>query len=293
MGRDGRTAFLSAGLLLGFGLLTAVPAHAYDGALHQQFTFLAARYFNRCLDDAEIRRLAPLEVRYAARAAAAEAAGGWLGWAFRSDYYDRARQSERTLLWVADTRLHGRFRKAVAELEAGAPPPGRYATFGRAAAHLQNMTSPAHVVPVNFSRWWRLSLSDRFDSFPVDGDGLEADLLDACAELLDPPESSLEELLLETANDTLRAVQRPIEGLPASWQAFWQLAPNPEDFGEYGPAGNSFGNRVEFTCQRQRCVLLDDDPLYRAFAFERHRLAVVNTARAMLWLQRRHPGEED
>jgi hypothetical protein len=287
MGRERRVTRWWTGLLLGFGILGGPDVRAYDGALHQQFTFLAARYLNRCLESSATPRIAPLEVRYVARAAVAEAAGGWLGWAFRSDFYDRARQSERTAMWLFDTRLHGRFRAAVAELEDVNDPPSRYTRLGRVAAMLQNMTSPAHVVPVNFSRWWRLSFSDRFDSYAVDGDALSADLDGDCPELTGQDETTLEELMIRTASDTLRAVQRPIEGLPASWQAFWKLAADPEDFGDYGPAGNQFGKRAEFECQEQRCVLLDDDPLYRAFAFERHRRAVVATARAILWLQRR------
>jgi hypothetical protein len=98
-------------------------------------------------------------------------------------------------------------------------------------------------------------------------------------------------VLRDTAAATLRAVQRHIDSLPATWQAFWQLADDPRQFGEYGVAGNNFGKRTEFDCGDTRCVLLDDDPIYDAFALARHVDAVNATARAMLWLQRRQPIE--
>jgi hypothetical protein len=73
--------------------------------------------------------------------------------------------------------------------------------------------------------------------------------------------------------------------MPTSWQAFWRLAEDPGAFGEYGVAGNSFGHRTEFKCSGQRCVLLDNDPLYRSFAKARHVEAVRATVRAMAWSQ--------
>jgi hypothetical protein len=269
-----------------------VPAQAYDGPLHQQFTFIAARHLNDCLDGTSLPRLAPLEVRYIALANVAEVEGGWFGWMFRSDFYDRARQAEKSWMWVLDTRIHERYRESIERLEEADEldrhaASDRYAALGRVVATIEDMTSPAHVVPVYFARWWRLNLSDRFDGFPIDAEAVEASLKGDCEDLLAAEEQSLEELLVASASDTLRAVQRPIEGLPTSWQAFWTLAADPEAFGEYGPAGNNFGKHTEFDCKDTRCVLLDRDPLYRAFALERHRVAVVATARAMLWLQRR------
>ena len=265
----------------------APAARAYDSPLHQQFTFLAAHYLNSCLDGSSTPRIEPLAVRYVARANVAEVEWGWTGWMFRSDFYDRAHQAEKTWMWLLETRVHQRYRESVAALDRETDEAKRYAALGRVVAALEDMTSPAHVVPVYFARWWRLSFSDRFDNYPIDADAISASFASGCAELLAEPVESLDELMVHTASDTLRAVQRPIEGLPTSWQAFWKLAEDPEDFGEYGPAGNNFGKRVEFGCQHQRCVLLDDDPLYKAFALDRHRRAVLTTARALLWLQRK------
>ena len=97
---------------------------------------------------------------------------------------------------------------------------------------------------------------------------------------------SYDRVLTDTADRTLAAVRESIDGLPASWTAFWTPSEDPGSFGDYGPAGNSFGRRTEFRCGAdQRCVLLQDDPLYREFALARHLDAVRGTQAAMLKMQ--------
>jgi len=271
--------------------LPALPTRAYDAALHQQFTFLAAKQLNRCLEGTAIPRLTPLQVRYIAKSAVAQAEGGWIPRVFRSDYYDRAEHSERTWMWLIDTRLHGHFNQLDRKLEEDRQMSDQYSDLGRIVSYLQIVTSPAHVVPVNFSRWWRLSFSDRFDGYPMNEAAVEQALAGECPALLGIPSGDVEDLLRDTAGATLRAVQRHIDNLPTTWQAYWKLADDPEQFGEYGPAGNNFGRHTEFGCGNNRCVLLDNDPLYDAFALQRHVDAVNATVRAMLWLQRRQPIE--
>jgi hypothetical protein len=273
------------------GAVFVQPGAAYDADLHQELTFLAAKHLNRCLDGTAIPRITPLQVRYVAKSAIAQSGGGWFSGFFRSDYYDRAAQQNRELLWLFDTRLHGRFDLLDAQLKKDRAEPAQYSDLGRLVGYLQIVTSPAHVVPVNFSRWWRLSFSDRFDGYPIDGDAVEAAVADECNQLLTSPPPDLEQVLTATASSTLRAVQRHIDALPTTWQAFWKLADDPEQFGEYGPAGNNFGRRTEFECGNTRCLLLDQDPLYATFALGRHVDAVNATARAMLWLQLRQPIE--
>ncbi|NJN51975.1 MAG: hypothetical protein HC809_09585, partial [Gammaproteobacteria bacterium] len=185
------------------------------------------------------------------------------------------------------TRIHEQFREIGEELEAAQSAADRYSSLGRVINFLQDMTSPAHVVPVYFTRWWRFNVSDRFNEFRIDDERLESDLAGDCGYLRAASDASFDTLLAETASETLAAVQRPIEGLPTTWQAYWRLAEDPEDFGEYGVAGNQFGRRTEFECGSERCVLLDRDPLYIAFAHDRHLQAVRVTARALLMEQRR------
>jgi hypothetical protein len=74
--------------------------------------------------------------------------------------------------------------------------------------------------------------------------------------------------------------------MPVSWQAFWTPSDKPGGFGDYGAAGNNFGRNTEFRCgDRQRCVLLRNDPLYNDFARDRHTDAVRSTMRAMFIVQ--------
>lgn len=287
----GRWTRLLAGCALIAGALLCENSAAYEPELHQQFTFIAAQQLNRCLEGSPLPRLTPLQVRYIAKSDVAQAQGSWFRAPFRWGYYDRAAQDQRKLLWVVDTRLHAHFEQLEGDLSQAHEMSDQYSDLGAIANYLQNMTSPAHVVPVYFTRWWRFSLSDRFDSYPIDEAALEGALHVDCTALLAAVDPSIDDLLRDTASSTLRAVQRRIDDLPITWQAFWKLADDPEQFGEYGRAGNNFGRRVEFKCGDTRCVLLEKDPLYDAFALERHVEAVTVTMRAMLWLQRRSAGD--
>jgi len=160
----------------------------------------------------------------------------------------------------------------------------RYQALGRIVSYVQLVTSPSRALPVYSARFWRWNFGDRFDAYPLEGDALEAAIdTDACG-FLDPAPRGYRQILREVAADTLAAVRAPIGGLPTTWESFWTPAEQPGDFGEYGPAGNSFGRKVEFPCSpdgEERCVLLDNDPLYAEFALARQLAAVRGTARAM------------
>ena len=272
--------------------LLGESAAAYDPDLHQQFTFIAAKQLNRCLEGSSLPRLTPLQVRYIAKSDVAQAQGSWIRGPFRWGYYDRASQEQKKLLWVVDTRLNDHFKQLETDLSSAREMGDQYSDLGFITNYLQNMTSPAHVVPVYFTRWWRFSLSDRFDGYPIDEEAIDKAMNTDCETLLASPDQPVEEVLRDTASATLRAVQSRIDSLPMTWQAFWKLADDPEQFGEYGRAGNNFGKRVEFKCGETKCVLLDKDPLYDAFALERHVDAVNATMRAMLWQQRRSVSTE-
>jgi hypothetical protein len=242
------------------GVLLADPVHAYDPDLHQQFTFIAAKQLNRCLEGSALPRLTPLQVRYIAKSDVAQAQGSWFG-QFRWGYYDRAAQGQRKLLWVIDTRLHDHFKQLETEMSSAREMGDQYSDLGYIANYLQNMTSPAHVVPVYFTRWWRFSLSDRFDGYPIDVAAIDKAMNVDCAALLASPDQPVEEVLRDTASATLRAVQRRIDSLPMTWQSFWKLADDPEQFGEYGRAGNNFGRRVELKCGETKLRAAHREPL--------------------------------
>ena len=279
-------------LLATLSVAATLPVWGYEPQVHQQLTFVAARAFNNCVQESEqIPRLSALDTRYIVRANVAQADGNFFVRMFRWDYYNRDQQQPKTAVWLIDTRFHKRFDELMISVEQPQERQVKLRNLGRLLTYIQNVSAPAHAVPVYSGRWWRLSFSDRFNRFPVDVDALEKIIAGDCA-LFDTPSDTFQQILVDTADNTLAAVTDEINGLPATWQAFWTLAEKPGDFGDYGPAGNSFGDRAQFRCgDNQRCLLLQDDPLYSDFALQRHRAAVLATMRAMLRLQLEHKAD--
>ena len=271
--------------------LLAGQAAAYEGSVHQQLTFVAARQYNQCVADAQTARLTPLQVRYVAKANANQAEEAWWQRLFRWNYYDRHRQSAGRFLWLLETRMHSSFQDTLQRLEDARDLSRRFTNLGRLVSYLQDATTPSHVVPVFTTRWWRFSTSDRFNAFAVDVDGLNVALGDDCVDVR-RADGTFEQLLTETADRTLAAVVQPMRGMPSTWEAFWELDNDSGRFGSYGSAGNNFGRQTTFDCtqdQDQDCVLLAGDPLYAAFAQARHLDAVRATISAMAMMQKQLP----
>ena len=263
----------------------ALPVHAYDGDLHQYFTFLAAKQFNRCIQGQPIPPLTPLQVRYIAKSNVAQADPNLFVRMFRWNYYDSDDHSEGSAFWLFKTRFHQRFNELLERLDNADDERDAYREFGRIVSYLQMASSPSRVTPVYTGRFWRLSFSDQFDQFPVDESGLES-FIDGDCSFLETRALDYEQILSDTADRTMSDVATPIEGLPVTWQAFWKPAEKAGNFGDYGPAGNNFGRKTSFRCgEDERCLLLDDDPLYDGFALQRHAGAVQATMQAMYRLQ--------
>ena len=269
-------------------LVVAGFAGGYEGDTHQQITFLAARQFNACVG-VEIPRLTPLEVRYIARANADQADKGFWRKLFRWSYYDRAGEGGR-FLWMVETRMNRHYAEVTERLGGEQEMADRFSDLGRVVNYLQDATSPAQVVPIYTPRWWRFSITDRFNNYPVDVEALTAVLADDCTAVRGA-DISWQQLLAGVAEQTIGAVQEVIPGLPVGWEAYWEFDEDGYAFGQYGVAGNSFGRRTEFPCggtaegTERTCILLDDDPLYRQFALARHREAVQATVAAMTLLR--------
>ena len=175
--------------------------------------------------------MTPLQVRYIAKANAGQADSGFWRRMVRWNYYNRDQQAGRSLLWLIETRVHEHFDHTVNQLENAESLAGRYSYLGEVVNHLQDMSTPASAVPVFTGRWWRFSMSDRFDNFPVDEDGLLEALGTDCSSIEHAfgPEDSVEfkDLLRQTADGTVDAVQTRIAGMPVSWEVFWKLDSNP------------------------------------------------------------------
>ena len=279
---------ISAAAAVAIGL-TAGGVQAYEGDVHQQLTFVAARQYNRCADDTHLARLTPLQVRYVAKANANQAEQPWWQRMFRWNYYDRGSQSSGRFLWLLETRMHDRYRNTLKRLDAARDLSRRFTNLGRVVNHVQDATTPAHVAPVFTMRWWRLSFADRFSAFPVNEEALIAALGDDCSGVRGA-DGTYERLLADTAERTIASIVEPIRGMPATWEAFWELDSDDDDFGRYGNAGNNFGRQTTFPCTEdpsRQCVLLSGDPLYAEYANARHLDAVRATVSAMAMMQER------
>jgi len=280
-------------LVAATGLLEAETVFAYGGDVHQQMMFLAARQYNECVKDTPERRLSALQVRYAAKAAVKQSEASFFRRMFRWGFYDREQQSPKSMLWVVETRLHEHFNSLTRQLVEAESDAKQFSVAGRIAAYVQDVTSPVRVVPIYTARFWRFNTSDRFDNYPLADVELIRGLEGICDDILSSSFESFSDILRRTADKSLRAIVQPIPGMPSTWQSFWRLSKNPSDFGEYGPAGNRFGNSASFKCGDERCVLLKDDPLYAEFAAARHTAAIIGTMQVLHMLQQeRHPGPE-
>lgn len=281
----GRQVLLLGGLLV-YSIFAIPGVWAYEAKIHQQLTFIAARQFNNCAhDDEALPRFSALDTRYIVRANVEQADSGVFTRMFRWNYYNREDQRGRSFWGIIDTRFHNHFDSLIESSQSEVQRERRLKSLGRILNYVQDVTSPARVVPVYTGRWWRFSVSDRFDRYRLDADDVERAVVGLCA-MLTNPEVQFEDLLKQVASSTLDAVRTPIEGFPATWEAYWRFADDEGEFGDYGPAGNNFGDRTQFRCGQQRCLLLKNDPLYRSFATQQHIAAVIATMQAMALLQR-------
>ena len=289
-------AGLKAGVA-GWGLLVLLllsrAAWAYPEETLQTLTFTAAKAFNRCVEGTAMPRLSALQVRNLVLGNVAEGEAGVLRRATRWGYYDRAEgEEDRRWLWLVSTRLHDRFEDRAAKvlMQDGVRATLRYEDLGSVLYYLQRVTIPANVVPIFHPRPWRWPSGDRFTDYPVDEARLSTAGEALCEALGETPKGlTFDALLEETAEATLDALRQPIADMQSPWYAFWELG-EPGRFGRYGEAGNRFGRAATFPCGTDRCQLLDDDPIYAAFAAAQHRLALLATMRGILLLQRDRGG---
>lgn len=268
-------------------------ALAYPEETLQTLTFTAAKAFNRCVEETATPRLSALQVRNLVLGNVAEGEAGVLRRATRWGYYDRAEgEEDRRWLWLVSTRLHDRFEDRAAKVltQDGVRATLRYEDLGSVLYYLQRVTIPANVVPIFHPRPWRWPSGDRFTDYPIDEGQLSEAGEGLCEALAQTPDTlTFDALLAQTAGATLDALRQPIADMQSPWYAFWELG-EPGRFGRYGEAGNRFGRAASFPCGTDRCQLLDDDPIYAAFAAAQHRLALLATMRGILLLQRDRGG---
>ena len=276
-----RAALFGLAIAIGFG------AFAYPAKSHETLTFLAAQFYNGCAHQLGYAPLTPLEIRYIAKANSQEADRGLWDRLTRRDYFEQEGEERSGLLSFMETKMSEHYDRLVSGLEETAEPRERFRSIGRMVHYLQKLSSPVHVVPIRVTRILRAQFVDRFDRYPIDRDAIVQVLEGNCEFMVYTMEMATldqDALLSGMANETRASIRDPIPGLPVTWEAFWEYG-EPGTFGSYGVAGNNFGRNTEFPCPTtatQRCLLLEDDPIYRNFARHRHVEAVKATVAALL-----------
>ena len=271
-------------------VMAATTSLSYPGKHHELFTFLAAQRYNQCASSVGLQPLTPLEIRYIAKANSQEADRGIWDRLTKRDYFEMEGQERGGLTGFMETRMTEHFDRLIREMKQAESPREEFRWLGRVVHYIQKLSSPAHVVPIRVTRILRAQFVDRFDRHLVNRDSVIQALGTGCDFVIasfSENDATYLSLLVRTAEETRASILQPIPGLPITWEAFWTFG-QPGSFGSYGAAGNNFGRHTEFRCDRetrQRCLLLQDDPIYLNFATERHVQAIKATVHALLLSQ--------
>lgn len=277
-------------LLLITVLLSFVElSSAYTVSNHDDLTQIAVNKFNRCVEEQEglsrysvineeIQRKLVEKNLFEDLMSIGDRARRWHFW-------DPSRRNERSKIF--HKHFHGRFD----EVENLALDPNStisqvYDSVGHMFHYLQDVTVPAHVVPI-FHPAPPLFRKDRFDAYDIDFYALENSSENNCDELADP---ELVEGYNEILNDASRlTLSRTKELIPVlgnstrTWEAYWNKPKKKKRFGKYGKFGNKFGRDKEFKCSGGKCNIRKNT--FDNFALRQHRLAIDATVKALFLTQ--------
>jgi len=157
-----------------------------------------------------------------------------------------------------------------------------YQALGHAIHHLQDVTVPAHVVPVMHA------LKDGFEEMRLTQDDLPKFRFDQkyCGQLKQKKTNSLFDILFESAEITLLSLETPLEiyidgeKRILNYKAFWQPS-EKEEFGSYGVLGNHFGESEFEQGGVAYQVSLDQMKVFKRKAVER---AIIDTMMTLKWV---------
>lgn len=301
-------------LVLAFAVLFCYQAKAYWISEHELITREAMRGLQSC------RLLGPHWDRYAEN----EVVSGNRGedtnlfrkWTRYSHYYNPYRSLD---MWREDSSatvkesteqleksLRGRHRDHWASQ-------GAFGLMGRIVHHLQDVTVPSHVTPVN--HW----ATDGFEGFTV-SELLIHQSAEDCREILQDLAENPFQLLRETAIGTIEGMKDQFTymqgGIERSGQwigDFWQFSsqftawirslleyslnklsigetgnsPNsaPLPFGDYGNFGNRFGES-KFISGTETVIVEPNE--YQEYKTRQMRRAVRSTQRLILWIEQNY-----
>jgi len=182
------------------------------------------------------------------------------------------------------------------------PPLDAWLYLGGLAHLLEDVSVPAHVIPVyhgpaavrfveqgqfaefvpDHLSFWQF-VDDPVDQLPVQSPPPSATNCDQVFA------RTPDELRQQLALDTLQALQQPIPQCPGfRWQAFYQTPQPGHYFGRYAQSPPLLFNHAAQWAHAngERCQLQADDTRYRAFVQQRHQQAVQATFELMGWYLR-------
>lgn len=271
---------LISGSLLFFML--ALPSYAFEPAKHGEFARRAAEVYQTCTG----RAITPGYISAFAEGSVHEdnpTLSRVLNWHF----YNRDKKIGhywKYFLYCDGSNEHifnERLNALKDMINAKKPLKDIYEMAGRIAHHIQEMSSPPHVVPIYHV------YDDRFDTYePVNLPVFDS--LTICKDLKDsihkPPE-----LLEQASQHTLKIIEGTIESGDGkiiegeTWINFWG---GPEDqelagFKTYGKYGNVFGENPP--CKNESCGAFNRG-VYDRFYNECYRRAVTDTVRLLIYL---------
>lgn len=270
-------------LVLLFG---ALSLSGFKAKGHRTLTEAAVSLYQRCHEGLG---LDPLAVQVGRRLASGSKSEDrptptrWRHWHF----YDRRHPDGEVLGRRGSSKRLHHFHTRFASLEASVRPhdEGKAGKdLGRLLHYIQDVTLPAHVVPVLHGPVLFGFDKDLLDPWPIRLDALSPAV--TCQGMADAMAPTFRALLDSTAAATYRDLDHLIPGTDVPWRRFWIDPPPKERWGTYDKP--PFGERVE--ADDGSVVLEKDDPRYDAFVLNAHRRAVEASAAAIaMWMSPRQP----
>lgn len=226
------------------GLTVSGSVLAFDADVHPTFTRTAVEAYKACQGtgvsaEASEALIAGTRAEDASLATLGQRISNW-------HFYNR--NASLKPMWFASRNLDHIFATRVRQLNervaqgAAASTADVYQQAGRVLHYIQDMSVPAHVVPVFHAKLLVWNLEDGFDQFPLNPSMASFRLNPAQCEALraDAEGGNPHGRLLRSANATLAAIgQRGSGGDAGAWRDYW-VYPSPDTaqvekgWGEYG-----------------------------------------------------------
>lgn len=259
-----------AAALLSFLICLPFFSFSYQLDDHSRITHQAIKEFNYCFDE-KIDFYHELVIEQANRNEDLDLINKWIWY---SHYFNPEKELP-SYRYESDVRVSFLEDEVKDMIQTKVADYWIYDRFGHLIHHLQDVTSPPHVVPVAHS------LNDGFESYSISTSEFykaTTPYFNKCSFFTNLSKMTPLELLDRTARKTLILVHEPV--LNVTWEAFWKES-NDDSFGSYGFLGNNFGvPLIEINKTQYRFT----EQIYKDFKISQFRRAIDVTKEALFWL---------